>query len=283
VAVQLEIRDGDPWWMSPDIWVVPGDDPNGAPGQPIAGRDNYLWGRVRNTGATAASGIRVEFFWSNPATGVLRSNSTLVGYGYADVPAGGGSTEVLCITPWVPVVVNDGHECVVAQALHPGDPLPAPISDAFSAPTYRQVAQRNLTVVVLAAALVQTLVLQLALPARARGGRTRVALKRGGQKLSRERLEQLGLPGGLRPADVIETAGFGESAACTDERGEPELQLELRPGTSAPAYVRVGGARPAARSGFSVGSAPRGIRPHTRSLVPCARCIRLSSVGVATS
>jgi hypothetical protein len=90
VAVQLEIRDGDPWWMSPDIWVVPGDDPNGAPGQPIAGRDNYLWGRVRNTGATAASGIRVEFFWSNPATGVLRSNSTLVGYGYADVPAGGG-------------------------------------------------------------------------------------------------------------------------------------------------------------------------------------------------
>ena len=32
MAVQLEIRDGQPYWyLSPDIWAVPGSDPNGAP------------------------------------------------------------------------------------------------------------------------------------------------------------------------------------------------------------------------------------------------------------
>lgn len=65
MAVQLQIRDGDPWWMSPDIWVVPGNDPNGAPGQPIVGQDNYLWGassqqRVHGSGSGARRVLLVE-------------------------------------------------------------------------------------------------------------------------------------------------------------------------------------------------------------------------------
>lgn len=249
MVAQLEIRDGDPWWMSPDIWVVPGEDPTGPPGQPIAGQDNYLWSRVRNTGSTPATGARVEFFWSNPATGVLRSNSTLVGYGYADIPSG-GSTDVLCITPWVPVVVNDGHECVVAQVLHINDPLPVPLPDAFDPPGHRQVAQRNLTVLVLSAAQARTLVLQVAMPLRSRSRDTTLRIKRDGTKLSTVLLRQLGLPPRLRPAELLEGAGFVAAAGCTDDEGQPELGLELKPGTAAPAYVRIGGAR--ARAGYEV-------------------------------
>ena len=36
MAVELEIRDGDPWYLSPDVWTVPGNDPEGPPGLPIA-------------------------------------------------------------------------------------------------------------------------------------------------------------------------------------------------------------------------------------------------------
>jgi hypothetical protein len=120
---RVEIRDGvSHWWHSPDIWVVPGSDPNGPPGQPIAGQFNYLSGRVRNTGNAAVSGVNVKFYWSNPAMGVLRSNSTLVGNAFVDLNPG-ESKDVLCIVPWVPEIFNDGHECVVAEAIDPNDPL----------------------------------------------------------------------------------------------------------------------------------------------------------------
>lgn len=54
MPAHLIIEDGQPWWWdSADIWVVPGNDPNGPPGAPIAGTSNYLWGRVHNTGNSA--------------------------------------------------------------------------------------------------------------------------------------------------------------------------------------------------------------------------------------
>ncbi len=76
MSVQLLIRDGSPdWYLSPDIWVVPGNDPNGPPGSPIAGQTAYLWAHVVNTGNSDASGVRLDFFWVNPALQVLRSSS----------------------------------------------------------------------------------------------------------------------------------------------------------------------------------------------------------------
>jgi hypothetical protein len=77
MAAKIQIRDGNPWWLSQDIWVVPGDNPNGLPGRPIAGQTNYLWARTQNIGTLPISGANINFYWSNPATGVLRSNSTL--------------------------------------------------------------------------------------------------------------------------------------------------------------------------------------------------------------
>ncbi len=146
MTIQLLIRDGSPYWyLSPDIWVVPGDDPNGSPDSPIAGQPAYLWAHVANTGDASANQVRIDFYWANPALQVLRSNSMLIGSAFADVPAG-SSQDVLCLVPWLPVTVNDGHECLVAVANHSADPFPNPLPDAFDPPAYPQVAQKNLTV-----------------------------------------------------------------------------------------------------------------------------------------
>jgi hypothetical protein len=75
MSVQLVIRDGNPYWyLSPDIWVVPGNDPSGPPGSPIAGQTAYLGARVANTGSTGANGVRVDFYGANPALQVAMSH-----------------------------------------------------------------------------------------------------------------------------------------------------------------------------------------------------------------
>lgn len=146
MSVELLIRDGSPYWyLSPDIWVVPGNDPTGSPGSPVAGQPAYVWTHVANLGTDDADNVSVQFWWADPSLQVTRSNAHLIGTSSANVPAGGGQ-DVLCLVPWVPVMVNAGHECLVAVAVDPADPLPNPLPDAFDPPTYPQVAQKNLTV-----------------------------------------------------------------------------------------------------------------------------------------
>src|SRR5690242_16805294 len=42
-SADLLIEDGTPnWWLSPDIWAVPGNDPNGTPGTPAGGDTAYV-------------------------------------------------------------------------------------------------------------------------------------------------------------------------------------------------------------------------------------------------
>lgn len=144
MSVQLEIQDGSPWYLSPNIWTVPGSDPEGAPGTPIVGQPCYMWARVRNSGSTAVSNAQVKFYWANPSVGFDRNTANYIGA--SNVTLNSGETrDVLCLTPWLPVFVNDGHECVLAEAFHTtADPLPA--SPDFNVPNDRHVAQRNLDV-----------------------------------------------------------------------------------------------------------------------------------------
>lgn len=146
MAIQLEIEDGNPaWYLSHDIWTVPGDDPEGTPGMPIVGSNNYLWARVHNKGTTPVSNATVRFYWANPSVGFDRNTANFIGTAFVSL-APSEVAEVLCLTPWIPVFVNNGHECVLAEAFHPSaDPLP--VSPVFNVPTDRHVAQRNLSVV----------------------------------------------------------------------------------------------------------------------------------------
>lgn len=145
----LEISDGTPWYLSPDVWTVPGGDPNGSPGLPREGEPCYLWARVHNTG-DAADNVTLQFYWADPSTAFDRTSATPIGTSFTSF-TGPGVNEVLCLTPWTPSWVNHGHECVLAEAFHPSDPLPAspasPVSSAFDVPTDRHTAQRNLNVI----------------------------------------------------------------------------------------------------------------------------------------
>jgi len=142
--VRLEVDDGSPWWLSPDLWTVPGSDPLGPPGVPIAGSPCYIWARVHNRGDSSVTNAQVRYYWANPSVAFNRTTATTVGSAYVSL-AGGQTTEVLCLTPWVPTFVNGGHECILAEAFHPTlDPLPA-VPD-FQVPTDRHVGQRNISV-----------------------------------------------------------------------------------------------------------------------------------------
>ncbi len=238
MVVELHIRDGDPhWYLSPEIWVVPNADPAGTPGSPVAGQPAYLWARIENTGNADVKGVRVDFFWANPALQVTRTNATFVGSAFGDVAAG-AVQEVLCLVPWVPVIVNDGHECLVAVANHTTDPLPSPLPDAFDPPAYRQVAQRNLSV--LAASTRMMLALTIGgLPRLAKD--VRVTAEVGGE-LDRRTLASLGLRD-VRPADeVCVEVGLHRQSSCLADGepiGEAELAVRVPKGSSAATYVAI--------------------------------------------
>jgi hypothetical protein len=146
MSVLLEIPDGNPWYLSPDVWTVPGS-PDGAQGLPIVGQPCYLWARVTNNGKDGVNDATVRFYWANPSVGFDRNTANHIGD--ANVSLNAGETQdVLCLVPWMPSFVNGGHECILAEAFHPSqDPLPA--SPDFNVPTDRHVAQRNLSVVMM--------------------------------------------------------------------------------------------------------------------------------------
>lgn len=126
---------GSVFWESPDVWVESSQGIN----QPVVGEANHVFARVSNFGLQNATGIMVKFWWANPSMAITESNAHLIGIGYADVPSG-WSVKVPCPVPWVPVVENGGHECLIAEAFIQGsDPLTAPMDPLDD----RHVGQKN--------------------------------------------------------------------------------------------------------------------------------------------
>jgi hypothetical protein len=246
MAAHLLIRDGSPqWWLSPDIWVVPGSDPNGPPGNPVAGQPAYLWAHVANTGDVAATGTRIDFYWANPAMQIVVGAATQIGSAYADVPPG-GSQDVLCLVPWMPSIVNGGHECVLAAAHNPAEltPLPDPLPNGFdfNPPAYDEIAQRNLSVA--AAAMAVRFPLTIVAPARADKDVV-VAVEIGGT-LDEKLLPQLGLRG-FRPTakEVVEVELSREAnpPARKGGRHARELELHVPRGTAAGVFASISAER----------------------------------------
>lgn len=237
MSVELHVRDGNPhWYLSPDIWVVPGSDPTASPGSPVAGQPAYLWARVTNTGRSDANGVRVDFYWANPALQVTRSNATLVGTAFADVPAG-GAQDALCLVPWFPVIVNDGHECLVAVANHPGDPLPNPLPDAFDPPLYRQVAQKNLTILAAGMGMIAITVSGLQ-----RVDKSVLLSTELGGELDAHTLAGLGLRGFLPAKKAAVEVGLDSERRCVGEKdrlGKDRMELHVPRGTSAAVHLTV--------------------------------------------
>lgn len=232
-SADLLIHDGTPyWWDSPDIWPVPGSDPYGATGAPVAGDQAYVWARVTNTGRDDAVGVRVSFYWANPSVQMRFSTINLIGVSYADIAAG-ETQDVLCLVPWNVVTVNGGHECLVVTAQLPNDP---PLPDIVDPPAYPNVAQRNLTVV----SGLRKGDFRLTVTANALQRETkkvRIAWELGGE-LPKETLASLGIKQS-RPASTKATEV--RLAADPEGKGEPALDLVIPAGKSVPFYVTVHG------------------------------------------
>lgn len=239
MPAHLIIEDGQPWWWdSPDIWVVPGNDPNGPPGAPIAGTTNYLWGRVHNTGNSASNGVRVDFYWADPSGQIAVGAATQVGSAFADLPPG-ATQEVLCLVPWIPVIVNGGHECLLAVAHGAGDinPLPDPLPNGFPfQPTlHEQIAQRNVTVV-LAARRAQLLAITVATLPRA-AKKVALHIEQGGE-LPENVLATLGLARWQPAKEARVEAGLARLPHCHgDGPGEQTLALEVPRGQALAVYL----------------------------------------------
>jgi hypothetical protein len=128
----------DPFWISPDIWVE-SSDPNG---NAVAGEPNFVHARVLNLGKAPALPTRLDFYWGNPALGLGAGQMNLIGTEWVMVDAHAVET-VRCQTPWIPVVENGGHECVIVNC---SSPILDPIVQPFQPTLDRHVGQRNLAV-----------------------------------------------------------------------------------------------------------------------------------------
>lgn len=131
------VRPVYPFWESPDILVSPTD----AWGRVTAGTNVTVSVLVENLGTDTATGVRATFWWANPAVAI--TPGTVHGIGTSPVTSiGGGTSQLLTsTTPWVPIVVNGGHECLIVE-IDSDQEWPASFSPQFD----RRMGQRNETV-----------------------------------------------------------------------------------------------------------------------------------------
>jgi carboxypeptidase T len=150
------------FWNSPDIWVRNVEDGGAAHQNPIRGQDNFVYVRVSNRGAAAASGVRVrvclatwagtEFVWPNdwvprnPAGGgsITAPGTYLLGES-APVTVGAGGSAVVHVR-WnaalVPPEAN-WHPCLLVE-VSPDDGPTATGSHVWES---NNLGQKNLTIV----------------------------------------------------------------------------------------------------------------------------------------
>jgi hypothetical protein len=232
MAVELWIDDGNPWYLSPDIWVVPSDDPTDPPAMPYANVSAYVWARVHNRGTTAVSNATVRYWWADPSTAISESTAHLIGTSNVALAAG-ETKEVLCLIPWLPQYVNDGHECLIAEAFASADPLPARApTDPFNVPGTRQIAQRNITVGAAASAMM----FMHAFIAGNIGGRETKRISIVARRAPIELLEPLRAQIGLARLPA-EAEGFDRFSVqpfrCGDQpekKGKPKIDIDLPAG-----------------------------------------------------
>jgi len=141
------------FWESPDIWTAPGD-PATSPAVPashggtlVVGQPNTVYAHVWNLGFAPLAGVRVEFYWFNPSLAIDGTHANFIGTAVCELSGRGmaGSHKLVkCPKPWVPVMQNGGHECLIARVSGFGDPVGG---NEWSPWLNRHVAQRNVSVV----------------------------------------------------------------------------------------------------------------------------------------
>ena len=126
------------FWESPDIVI---EGPSGDPDIATPGVVNKVKVHVWNLGLADCWAAHVDLYWCNPSVGINPSVAEPIGSKV--VPLAAGQHSVVSFD-WTPVVVNAGHECLVAQVY---DPVSDPVVAPFNPVQDRHVGQRNISVV----------------------------------------------------------------------------------------------------------------------------------------
>lgn len=130
---------GSAYWNSPDIWVE-SSDPGG---KAVAGEQNFVHARVFNLGKSISVPTRVDFYWADPSIGLGPQHMNLIGTEWVSVDPH-TALDVRCNKAWVPVFVNNGHECLKVNCTNMAlDPIQHP----FQPKVDRHAGQRNIAVV----------------------------------------------------------------------------------------------------------------------------------------
>lgn len=146
-------------WHNMSMWNRNSAD--GLPGHQnaIEGATNYMYGKVKNRGTSAATNVTVRSFHSMPGAGLTWPNdfTQMSPVGGLSIPSiGANNTEEVIVGPfeWVPNVNAYGHDCVLMIASVAGD---ASNIDNFTptdtiaewrlVPNDNNVGQRNVSIV----------------------------------------------------------------------------------------------------------------------------------------
>lgn len=146
------IPPGEPFWVSPDIWVESSDPYGNA----VAGEENFVHARIFNLGKATSAPTQIDFYWADPSMGLGPSNMVHIGTEWQEIEAH-SARDIRCNKAWVPQFLNNGHECLMVNCsnpmmLQPGQtynfaPTFDPIKLPFQPQLDRHVAQRNIHVV----------------------------------------------------------------------------------------------------------------------------------------
>jgi hypothetical protein len=166
--------------------------------------------------------------------------TTQIGSAYVDLDAG-ETQNVLCLVPWIPIVVNGGHECVIAVAHAPGDifeiPDPLPNGYFIDPPSHDQIAQLNLSVVHAARLSVP---LTLAVNAIGRNDKHVIIAVEFGNGLEERALMQLGLQNMRSAQQRYVNVSLSREPYCHEQSGpyrKHTLDVQVKRGTSVPIYI----------------------------------------------
>ena len=127
---------GTVFWESPDVWTMGSMGIN----QPVAGEATQVFARVTNLGMSDAIGATIQWVWANPSIAINPGTVHPIGILTGQTIPAQNSLIFQSPTDWTPVVENNGHECLIAQAFVPVfDPLTNPDDPVDD----RHVGQKN--------------------------------------------------------------------------------------------------------------------------------------------
>ncbi len=133
------------FWETTSIYTKQVSD--GSINNPVVGEPSEVFAVVTDgVGNEAGIGVSVSFWWANPSIAITAASANPIDGGTpgANVATGitvpsGGATLVQAPVNWVPIEENGGHECLLAEAYLPYDPVTDPMQPVYD----RHVGQRN--------------------------------------------------------------------------------------------------------------------------------------------